>query len=198
MDVFNLLISYGSSIQHNCVSSLKISNESDEELTKPTTLLFRLCNNDNIPGAKLKEAINNLSQAGYNFSRDNFLKKESHPAVNKLKEDNPFYKSLMKRMTRPVSLFLQCRRAVVKALGDPYRNKVQLLSNIAVPKLIIAFLQFSDLYCSCSAFIKGPLIWFHSELFRLHSLWRLLKWYWKITPIVSFSLYEFLSKWILN
>ena len=150
MNLFNLLISYGPSIQHTCVSSLKISNtennQADEELTKPATLLFRLCETKNIPGAKLKEAINNLAQAGYNFSRDIFLKMESHRAVHKLKEDNSFYKALMKRMTRPVSLFLQCRRAVVKAVGDPYRIKVHLLANFAVPNLIIDFLQFSDLY----------------------------------------------------
>ena len=105
MDVFNLLVSYGSSIQHKCVSSFKISNsennQSDEELTKPTTLLFRLCKNDNIPGAKLNAAINNLTLAGYNLSTDTFLKMESHPAVAKLKEDNLFYKSFMTKMTSP-------------------------------------------------------------------------------------------------
>ena len=148
MDVFKLLVSYGSSIQHKCVSCFKLSdsenNQSDEELTKPATLLLRLCKNDNIPVAKLNDVINTLTLAGYNLSTDTFLKMESHPAVAKLKEDDSFYKSLMTKITRPVSLLLQCRRAVVKALGDPYRNKVQLLSSIAIPNLISDFLNFSD------------------------------------------------------
>ena len=119
-------------------------DQSDEELTKPATVLYRLCTNDNIPVAKLKDAINTLTLSGYNLSTDTFLKMESHPAVAKLKEDDLFYKSLHEKMTRPVSLLLQCRRAVVKALGDPYRNKVQLLSSIAVPNLISDFLNLSD------------------------------------------------------
>ena len=114
-------------------------------LTKSVTLLYRLCTNDNIPGAKLKDAVNTLTLSGYNLSTDTFLKMESHLAVAKLKEDDSFYKYLMTKMTRPVSLLLQCRRAVVKVLGDPYRNKVKMLSDIAVPNLIIDFLNFSDL-----------------------------------------------------
>ena len=147
--MFKLLVSHGSIIQHKCVSRFKISNsendQSGEELTKPATLLYRLCTNDNIPVAKLKDAINTLTLVGYNLSTDKFLKMESFLAVAKLKEDGSFYKSVHEKMTRSVSLLLQCRRAVIKALGDPYRNKVKMLSDIAVPNLIIDFLNFSDL-----------------------------------------------------
>ena len=157
LSFLHLLLQYGADSHHKSRLPEDVQSENPDHGEpecetsgmKCMTLVERICHSENIPDAQRLEMILTLYQAGYNLSVDNFLDNKSCKYTKWLRKSE-CYKDIVDKKRMPNSLLSQCRRAIVRYIGDPCWNKVTELHTHGLPNLMVDYLHFTDLQVTTS------------------------------------------------